>query len=1009
LKLRAEVFADRSFLHVGWEEDVEGVKKEIRKHMPRWLVVGKKEYSIYPAFNVSLEGKSLGEILPPSPVPVFPPSESVDKVIKVLEEKETNYAVVVKRNKVVGVLSLEEIELVRTRGKEAVVKKPKVGVVKLDKDLRIVYMNEFAQSFSPVPQPKTAREALDSALYPRAREFLETIEKSGRAVLHFAHLKPGVWVDVIGTKEKDGYLFIIVDRSKDYKKERARDILFQIISIFRFFSFLEEKEMPDVEKTLKKIVSKIKDVLGVNVAVLYLGGTGEKMHFVVSRGMGKEKFLKEVGEEEVENVISSRHTGSSYAKGKYYLHLPLLIENELIGVLSLGKKTPFNPEDTGFILSLLPYLSLLFYHLMLLRKEQRFGKDLDRLVKEKTYHLEVLYNITREIGYTLHYRDLAGFLLGSLRLLFNYEVAACILDMEGKIEVMVKHNTRIPLSAQKDFISLLKKAVKEGMGKDVTEEELSMGFSPEFVSDIRKKVPIRSFFYLPIATEKKLIGIVAVGSTYPHAFSEREILTLRTIISHAAYSIEKLHGIIERERRKLASILEHLEDAIFHVSTDGDFLFMNSKGREVLKEIPREKILSYAENVFHTGTSVDREIELENGKTYKILGYPIPEEESAIVVLRDITEEVAMKKELLKAEKLSTLASMAASVTHELNNPLTTIMGMSEYLLQEELPPHLRDILEKIYEAAKRSKKIVTNLLQFAYPKSTELSSVDLNDIVNAVYELRRYEFKNNNVALIPETHSQPVRVKGDAIQLEQLLINLVNNAMEAIVMDGRSSGKVWIRTYPEKNCGILEVEDNGPGIPRSIMDRIFDPFFTTKPVGKGTGLGLSIVYKIVKDHNGKIKVHSIPGKGTKFTVSIPLMREEVKEKKGRMEDVALSGRKILVIDDEEGIRMTLKMILEKLGCQVSTAGDVGEGMLLLDKDKYDLILCDIKMPGISGIEFYDIILQRYPEYTRKIVFLTGDVVSAETKKFLERTRRPTLKKPFSIQELKEFIKRGMK
>ncbi len=279
-------------------------------------------------------------------------------------------------------------------------------------------------------------------------------------------------------------------------------------------------------------------------------------------------------------------------------------------------------------------------------------------------------------------------------------------------------------------------------------------------------------------------------------------------------------------------------------------------------------VLSYNENAFTKETRCNGGVFLVTSK--KMI---LPDERQAyLFVVRDITAIRQLQEQLYHADKLASLGMLVSGVAHEINNPLTGIMGYTELLLMKVEDEALRRELEKIYHSAERCKKIVENLLAFSRQRPPQKAPVLLNDLIDGTLELRAYWLRSKNIKVIKNFQGQPY-IKADPQQLQQVFLNLIINAEDALMASGKEDKKITVRTSydPEKKTIIVEFEDNGAGIPEDILPRIFDPFFTTKPVGKGTGLGLSISHGIITEHGGSITVSSAPGEGTLFRIELPV------------------------------------------------------------------------------------------------------------------------------------------
>ncbi len=389
--------------------------------------------------------------------------------------------------------------------------------------------------------------------------------------------------------------------------------------------------------------------------------------------------------------------------------------------------------------------------------------------------------------------------------------------------------------------------------------------------------------------------------------------------------------------------------------------------------------------------------------------------EVLLAVHTDITEQKKAEEERQELERkaqvtdrLASVGEMASGIAHEINNPLTGVVGFSELLMEKDLPEDIREDVGIICDGSQRVAGIVKRLLTFARQHKPERSYTDINEIIESTLALRAYSLKTGNIEISTSLEAELPWTMADAGQLQQVFMNIIVNA-ETEMKQAHGRGKLTIKTEQIDNTIRISFADDGPGIAKENIGKVFDPFFTTKEVGEGTGLGLSLSYGIIAEHKGVLYVKSTPGKGATFIIELPIVAKE-EEKIERVEAVegdgqAIGGR-ILVVDDEPTILTFLKKVLGGEGYDVVTAGSGKEALGMIKNERYGLILCDIKLPGLSGAEIYEQIGKTAASLQKRVMFITGDVTSTATQAFLEKTKVPYVTKPFDIAKLKEEVKR---
>lgn len=395
-----------------------------------------------------------------------------------------------------------------------------------------------------------------------------------------------------------------------------------------------------------------------------------------------------------------------------------------------------------------------------------------------------------------------------------------------------------------------------------------------------------------------------------------------------------------------------------------------------------------------------------------------------VEVYRETSTRRLFQSRMVQTEKLVSLGQRVSGIVHELSNPLTTILGYAQRLLRHEAHsagPASRELRGLLAEA-ERAAGILRQLLQLSGDAHGVREPVSLNELVDRTADLMRATLSGSPIRLMVEKGGSVPEVEGDFGQLQQVLLNLLQNAQQAITQSGRG-GLIGVRTGSTgTGRARLEVWDDGPGIPGAIQARIFDPFFTTKPPGVGTGLGLAIVLGFVRQHGGTVNVLCPPKGGTRFEVELPAA------KKAREEPVAVTtvlrlvpaagpgengtageprAPRVLVVEDEPTVGGLIADVLRDEGMRVDVLRDGESALDRAEHEEYDLVICDLRMPGMDGQKFFQSLGRRRNPLQGHVLFVTGDVVAPRTQEFLERHHLPYVAKPFRVEELSRAV-RGM-
>jgi|GEM_PF-3742156 len=542
----------------------------------------------------------------------------------------------------------------------------------------------------------------------------------------------------------------------------------------------------------------------------------------------------------------------------------------------------------------------------------------------------------------------------------------------------------------------------------------------------------------PIADGDSVYGTITLFGRSGDQFNEESISALQTMFHQTAVAIENIKLIsglkktmkeISEKEKFLSTVINNSADGILVSDGDGNVITANKPFYDLLGALPGESIslkeilipnldtsADYDFSNLFSYLTMDNNITNQERRLRRKNGSFIPVELSLrtykdddntpggiILTARDIRDKLALQDQLFQTEKLSTLGEVISSVAHELNNPLTGVIGFSELLADNKnLDEKTNEILNKILHEADRCRKIVSNLLWFSRKHPVEKTRTNINSLVDEILELKEYEMKVTNINVDKNLSPDIPITSGNPHLLQQVFFNIINNAHQAMISQD-SGGTLRITTSRQGNAIVADFSDTGPGIDPDIMPRIFDSFFTTKMPHKGTGLGLSLSKEIIENHGGSISAKSEPGKGSAFTVTIPIVSPEAVKNKDAVvlnPPASVEPGRILIVDDEESILDLLREVLENKKHVIDAASDADEALEKMATRDYDCIISDIRMPGMDGNELYEHLSEIKDDVRDKIVFITGDVLNEETDRFISGTNIRCLEKPFTADEI---------
>src|SRR5690242_19696797 len=588
-------------------------------------------------------------------------------------------------------------------------------------------------------------------------------------------------------------------------------------------------------------------------------------------------------------------------------------------------------------------------------------------------------------------------------------LSVILLDAETNRLAVTYDTQPVPASTDDPLLQLALRRGPLAFLKDVREEARRRGTE---LSDAPA-----SWLGAPLVAGGRTMGAVSLSSERAGTFGKTELTLVAAVLAQAAIALEnaRLVELLSSAKREWEKTVDAISQAICIVDAHGTVRRANRVFAELIQTpvtaIPGRPWIgllppAWSDPVARaiaepSGTSVDIRV---GERALLLTAIPMAEPGSAVLVFEDQTERRRLQEQLIQSEKMSAIGQLIAGMAHDLNNPLASVVGFSDFLAEAgEIPASLEEPLQVIREEAERAATIVKNLLSFARSQEGERVRQPIKPLLESTLVLLRNQLMAHKVEATLEVAPGLPEVEVNANQIKQVFVNVINNACQAIAADA-PSGRIWIAAQRVDDGIAVSVTDSGPGIPDDVAARVFEPFFTTKPVGQGTGLGLSICQGIVKEHGGRMTLESRPGSGATFTVELPVGVPAVRAETAPAALPDSRPLHILVVDDEPHILHYMRATLESWGHTVEVASDGTYALERALAGAFDVIICDLRMPHLSGRDMYMKLARQDPRVAERIIFATGDTVRGDTLQFLDGLGRPYLHKPFTLAELRAAL-----
>jgi len=489
---------------------------------------------------------------------------------------------------------------------------------------------------------------------------------------------------------------------------------------------------------------------------------------------------------------------------------------------------------------------------------------------------------------------------------------------------------------------------------------------------------------------------------------------------------KRAQDTLARSEARYRHLVESASDAIVTLDANGRFTTVNHAAENIsgyrreelvgqwfapmLPDDDLPKALAHFQQALAGETGLfETQFYRKDGETRIIsVTYSTPQkDEEVLCLIRDVTDQKMLQEQLIQSEKMSAIGQLVSGVAHELNNPLAGISAFAQLLLAEKrFPPDQRTAAETIYSEARRASRIVQNLLTFARQHKAEKGPTSINQVLDDTLDLRGYELRVRGIDVRREYDDSLADTMGDAHQLQQVFLNLITNAEQAMERSDGQHHRLTVRTRRAGEAIRIEIEDSGGGIPPNLIERIFNPFFTTKPTGSGTGLGLSISLGIVREHEGRIWAENAQQSGARFVVELPVIQPRPSGEFQAIAAVHPVGDKlrVLVVDDEASVRVSLQRYLAGRGHEVETTASGQDALARLRASTYDAVIVDMRMPDLSGEQLFERLRGDDPAHAERVIFTTGDLVNEQMRRFLDGSGRPCVPKPFEFASFDQAL-----
>jgi two-component system NtrC family sensor kinase len=646
------------------------------------------------------------------------------------------------------------------------------------------------------------------------------------------------------------------------------------------------------------------------------------------------------------------------------------------------------------------------------RRQEDTARQLDRRISELFSLQELSYVLSESIQLDRIAEQVARY-------------AGRFLQAEGALLALVEDadGRRLRVAAASGSLAALQGRLFEGTEAALVRSalareriEVSQGATGPGVTLIGG-VEVHSAAVAPLRAQGLPLGALAVADRRDGQFTTEDLWLLSTVATQTSVVVanSRLYEMVRRSTEEWETAFDALSEGLAVVGSEGTILRANRALGNLAGRAPDDLVGSGFADTVAEGAPAARELSLaaqgqgrpepvelrldRDRRILRLTAAPLagPASGAVVVLVEDVTGQRAMQSQLMHSEKMAAIGQLVSGVAHELNNPLTSIAGLSELLVQPGMLPDAapaREHLRVIHAQAERAGRIVHNLLAFARKGGHDRSAVDLNDVVSRTAFLIAYDLQQRQIELVRELSPTPVIVLGDRQELQQVLLNLVMNAAQALGgVEGRTR-QLTLATGRQGADAFLRVTDTGPGIAPAQVAQLFTPFFTTKGPGHGTGLGLSLSYGMVEAHGGRIMYAPAAGGGAEFTVLLPAHDAE---------RAAPPARRVLVVDDDPAVHRMVHALFAPDGHLVTAARTGEQGLRLAGERPFDLVIADGRLSAGADRRFVAALLDAHPELRHRLIVAGAPRVS-QAGPDGDPTPEYTIPKPLQVRDLRRVV-----